>query len=200
MLATFHSLYSNLFESLVQHDQSIILIIDQMYQIGVKSFSITVLTGSCVGMVFALQSYIGFARFGGEQFIGLVVALGVIRELGPLMTGLMVTGRAGSAIAAEIATMYVTEQIDALAYIANQYFSVSNYSPYSCRDDNIPLFNAVCYDLWRCRWLSGLCLCSYAERRRLCKQYCNLRRTIRYYRWTYQSYGLWIHFDPHWNL
>jgi len=90
------------------------LIIDQMYQIGVKSFSITVLTGSCIGMVFALQSYIGFARFGGEQFIGLVVALGVIRELGPLMTGLMVTGRAGSAIAAEIATMYVTEQIDAL--------------------------------------------------------------------------------------
>lgn len=89
-------------------------IFDQMYRIGVQSFSITVLTGSFVGMVFALQSYIGFARFGGEQFIGLVVALGVIRELGPLMTGLMVTGRAGSAIAAEIATMHVTEQIDAL--------------------------------------------------------------------------------------
>lgn len=89
-------------------------LIEQMFHIGVQSFSITVLTGSCVGMVFALQSYVGFARFGGEQFIGLVVALGVIRELGPLMTGLMVTGRAGSAIAAEIATMHVTEQIDAL--------------------------------------------------------------------------------------
>ncbi len=89
-------------------------IIDQMYRIGVQSFSITALTGSFAGMVFALQSYVGFSRFGGEQFIGLVVALGIIRELGPVMTGLMVTGRAGSAIAAEIATMHVTEQIDAL--------------------------------------------------------------------------------------
>jgi phospholipid/cholesterol/gamma-HCH transport system permease protein len=88
--------------------------VTQMYSIGVQSLSIAVLTGTFAGMVFALQSYVGFSRFGGEQFIGLVVALGIIRELGPVMTGLMVTGRAGSAIAAEIATMRVTEQIDAL--------------------------------------------------------------------------------------
>jgi phospholipid/cholesterol/gamma-HCH transport system permease protein len=86
----------------------------QMFRIGVESFNIVVLTGSFTGMVFALQSYIGFQRVGGEQFIGAVVALGMIRELGPVLTGLMVTGRAGSAIAAEIGTMNITEQIDAL--------------------------------------------------------------------------------------
>jgi phospholipid/cholesterol/gamma-HCH transport system permease protein len=73
-----------------------------------------VLTGSFAGMVLALQSYIGFQRVGGEQFIGAVVALGMIRELGPVLSGLMVIGRAGSAIAAEIGTMQITEQIDAL--------------------------------------------------------------------------------------
>ena len=87
---------------------------EQMSRIGVDSFSITVLTGTFTGMVFALQTYIGFQRVGGTQFIGPVVAIGMIRELGPVLTGLMVTGRAGSAIAAEIGTMRITEQIDAL--------------------------------------------------------------------------------------
>lgn len=86
----------------------------QMSRIGVDSLTITVLTGTFTGMVFALQSYIGFQRVGGEQFIGAVVALGLVRELGPVLTGLMVTGRACSAIAAEIGTMRITEQIDAL--------------------------------------------------------------------------------------
>ena len=86
----------------------------QSNRIGVESFPIIVLTGGFAGMVFALQSYIGFQRVGGEQFIGAVVALGLIRELGPVLTGLMVTGRAGSAMTAEIGTMRITEQIDAL--------------------------------------------------------------------------------------
>ncbi len=86
----------------------------QMNRVGVESFNITVLTGFFTGMVFALQSYIGFQRVGGEQFIGTIVALGMIRELGPVLTGLMVTGRAGSSITAEIGTMRITEQIDAL--------------------------------------------------------------------------------------
>lgn len=86
----------------------------QMERIGVDSLTIIILTGLFTGMVFALQSYIGFQRVGGEQFIGTVVALGIIRELGPVLTGLMVTGRAGSAIAAELGTMRITEQIDAL--------------------------------------------------------------------------------------
>jgi len=86
----------------------------QMNRIGVESFSIIVLTGLFTGMVLALQTYIGFQRVGGEQFIGAIVALGIIRELGPVLTALMVTGRAGSAITAEIGTMIITEQVDAL--------------------------------------------------------------------------------------
>jgi phospholipid/cholesterol/gamma-HCH transport system permease protein len=85
-----------------------------MQTIGVDSLSIVVLTGTFAGAVLALQSYIGFKRFGGQEFIGPVVALALTRELGPVLTGLMVTGRAGSAIAAEIGSMRITEQIDAL--------------------------------------------------------------------------------------
>lgn len=85
-----------------------------MNSIGIESFNIAVLTGSFAGMVFALQSYIGFERVGGVQYIGAVVAQAMVRELGPVLTGLMVTGRAGSAITAEIGTMRITEQIDAL--------------------------------------------------------------------------------------
>jgi len=86
----------------------------QMNRIGVESLNIVVLTGLFTGMVLALQTYIGFQRVGGEQLIGAIVALGIIRELGPVLTGLMVTGRAGSAITAEIGTMIITEQVDAL--------------------------------------------------------------------------------------
>ena len=86
----------------------------QFERIGVSSLSVVVLTGLSTGMALALQTYFGFKRVGGEQFIGSIVALGMIRELGPVLTGLMVTGRAGSAITAEIGTMRITEQIDAL--------------------------------------------------------------------------------------
>jgi phospholipid/cholesterol/gamma-HCH transport system permease protein len=98
-------------------------IFEQMENIGVNSLNITILTGSFSGMVFALQSYIGFQRVGSEQFIGAVVALGMIRELGPVLTGLMVTGRACSAIAAELGTMRITEQIDALCTLRINPFS-----------------------------------------------------------------------------
>ena len=99
----------------------------QMNRIGVESMSIVVLTGLFTGMVLALQTYIGFQRVGGEQFIGAIVALGLIRELGPVLTALMVTGRAGSAITAEIGTMIITEQVDALTTLrinAFQYLVV----------------------------------------------------------------------------
>ena len=87
---------------------------EQMGSIGVDSLSIILLTGAFSGGVLALQSYIGFKRFGAEEFIGPVVALSLTRELGPVLTGLMVTGRAGSAITAELGSMQITEQIDAL--------------------------------------------------------------------------------------
>lgn len=82
--------------------------------IGVDSLMISILTGTFAGAVLALQSYTGFKRYGGQEFMGPFIALSMTRELGPVITGLMVTGRAGSAIAAEIGTMQITEQIDAL--------------------------------------------------------------------------------------
>lgn len=90
------------------------LLIEQMYHVGVSSFSIVFLTGISTGLALALQSYIGFSRLGAQDFLGLVVALGMTRELGPVLTGIMITGRCGSAMAAEIGTMQITEQIDAL--------------------------------------------------------------------------------------
>jgi len=89
-------------------------IFEQMNVIGIQSLTITVITGTFAGAVLAYQSFDGFHRFGGEQLLGTLVALTMIRELGPVLTGLMVTGRAGSSIAAEIGTMRISEQIDAL--------------------------------------------------------------------------------------
>jgi phospholipid/cholesterol/gamma-HCH transport system permease protein len=89
-------------------------LIDQMANIGVDSFAISVLTGIFAGAVLTLQTYNAFVKFGSENMIGPVVAISLTRELGPVLTGLMVTGRSGSGIAAEIGTMRITEQIDAL--------------------------------------------------------------------------------------
>lgn len=86
----------------------------QSERIGVNSFFITVITGGFAGAVLAIQTFKGFHKYGGEGFIGPVVALTMTRELGPVLTGLMVAGRASSAIAAEIGTMSISEQIDAL--------------------------------------------------------------------------------------
>jgi len=94
------------------------LLIKQMEFVGVKSTLVVVLTGLFSGMVLALEGYYGFRKFGGESLLGATVALSLVRELGPVLTGLMVTARAGSAMAAEIGTMRVTEQIDALQAMA----------------------------------------------------------------------------------
>lgn len=90
----------------------------QMLEIGVKSVPVVVITAIFTGMVLALQTYTGFKRFGAEALVGTVVALSMTREMGPVLTGLIVTGRAGAAIAAELGTMRVTEQIDALETLA----------------------------------------------------------------------------------
>lgn len=93
-------------------------IISQMYEVGVKSVPVVLITGLFTGMVLALQSYTGFKRFGAESLVGSVVGLSMTREMGPVLTGLIVTGRAGAAMAAELGTMRVTEQIDALETLA----------------------------------------------------------------------------------
>jgi phospholipid/cholesterol/gamma-HCH transport system permease protein len=88
--------------------------IDELYGIGVLSLSIVCLSGVAVGLLLALQGYNLLVRFGSEELLGTAVGLSLIRELGPLLTALLVAGRAGSAIAAEIGTMVATEQLDGL--------------------------------------------------------------------------------------
>lgn len=90
------------------------MIFQQMMIIGFYSLPVVGMTAIFSGAVLALQSYTGFARFSAESSIATVVVLSVTRELGPVLAGLMVAGRVGASIAAEIGTMRVTEQIDAL--------------------------------------------------------------------------------------
>ncbi len=93
-------------------------IMKQMEFVGVKSLYVVCLTGLFTGMVLALQTYHGFRMFSAESLVGGTVALSMTRELGPVLTSLMVTARAGSAMAAELGSMRVTEQIDALYVMA----------------------------------------------------------------------------------
>lgn len=86
----------------------------QILDIGYYSLPVVGLTTLFSGMVLALQSYTGFARFSAEDTVAAVVVLSVTRELGPVLAGLMVAGRIGASMAAEIGTMRVTDQIDAL--------------------------------------------------------------------------------------
>ena len=94
----------------------------QMIEIGYYSLPVVGLTAIFTGMVLALQSYTGFARFSAESAIPNVVVVSITRELGPVLAGLMVAGRVGAAMAAEIGTMRVTEQIDALDTLATNPF------------------------------------------------------------------------------
>jgi phospholipid/cholesterol/gamma-HCH transport system permease protein len=98
------------------------LILRQMVEIGYYSLPVVGLTAIFTGMVLALQSYTGFARFSAESAIPNVVVVSITRELGPVLAGLMVTGRIAAAMAAEIGTMRVTEQIDALDTLATNPF------------------------------------------------------------------------------
>jgi phospholipid/cholesterol/gamma-HCH transport system permease protein len=90
----------------------------QIIDIGYYSLPVVGMTALFTGMVLALQSYTGFTRFNAEGAVAGVVVLSVTRELAPVLAGLMVAGRVGAAIAAEIATMRVTEQIDALVTLS----------------------------------------------------------------------------------
>jgi phospholipid/cholesterol/gamma-HCH transport system permease protein len=98
------------------------LILRQMAEIGYYSLPVVGLTAIFTGMVLALQSHSGFARFNAESAVATVVVLSITRELGPVLAGLMVAGRVGAAIAAELGTMRVTEQIDALGTLSTNPF------------------------------------------------------------------------------
>jgi len=91
----------------------------QMDSLGVGSLSIVVLTGMFTGMVLTLQSAASLDAFGARPYVGRLVCVSMVRELGPVLTALMVTGRVGSGMAAELGSMVVTQQIDALRVLGS---------------------------------------------------------------------------------
>jgi len=93
-------------------------IFTQMHAIGVQSLPIVLVTGLFTGMVLAVQTYYQFRRLSVETLIGIVIGFSLTRELGPVLTALMLSGRVGAAMAAELGTMKVTEQIDAMRSLA----------------------------------------------------------------------------------
>lgn len=94
-------------------------VLAQMDSLGVGSLSIVVLTGMFTGMVLALQSAASLDAFGARPYVGRLVCISMVRELGPVLTALMVTGRVGSGMAAELGSMVVTQQIDALRVLGS---------------------------------------------------------------------------------
>ncbi|MFP4037389.1 MAG: MlaE family lipid ABC transporter permease subunit [Desulfobacteraceae bacterium] len=104
--------------------------VKQIHFIGFQSTLVIFLTGSFTGMVLGLQGYYTLSRFGSEAFLGPMVALSLIKEMGPVITGLMVTGRAGSAVTAEIGIMRISNQIDALTLMGlnpHRYLVAPNF-------------------------------------------------------------------------
>lgn len=90
------------------------LFIEQCYQLGVKSLSLTTITAISTGMVMSLQFGLGLERFGGKLYVPRVVGMSIMRELGPVLTCLMLAGRVASGIASELGSMNVTQQVDAI--------------------------------------------------------------------------------------
>jgi phospholipid/cholesterol/gamma-HCH transport system permease protein len=100
--------------ALVQRPFYFRLFLEQCYQLGFKSLSLTTVTALSTGMVMTLQFGLGLERFGGKLYVPKIVGLSILRELGPVLTCLMLAGRVGSGIAAELGSMKVTQQIDAI--------------------------------------------------------------------------------------
>jgi phospholipid/cholesterol/gamma-HCH transport system permease protein len=94
------------------------LLTQQFEQIGFRSLSIVIITSAFIGMVLALQTAYALEDFGGKLFVGIIVSLSLVRELAPVLMALMVGGRVGAGMTAELGTMKVTEQIDALRALA----------------------------------------------------------------------------------
>ena len=94
------------------------LVLGQIHELGARSQPVVILTGAFTGAVFAAQTFFQFKNLGMESAVGALVSVSMCRELGPVLTGLMLAGRVGASIAAEIGTMKVTEQIDALRALA----------------------------------------------------------------------------------
>lgn len=111
-------LAADTFRSIFTHKLRWKLFLNQIVEIGLLSQLVVVVTGGFTGAVFAAQTYFQFNKLGIGSGVGAVVSVSLCRELGPVLTALMVTGRVGAAMSAEIGTMKVTEQIDALRALA----------------------------------------------------------------------------------
>jgi phospholipid/cholesterol/gamma-HCH transport system permease protein len=119
-VGTFFSMLGRVVFWAVRPPYDIPELLRQMVRVGFDSIPVVLVTTLFTGMVLALQTFNGFARFHAQNLVGSVVALSLTRELSPVLTALMVTGRVGSAMAAELGTMRVTEQIDALTALGTE--------------------------------------------------------------------------------
>ncbi|MEI6827853.1 MAG: MlaE family lipid ABC transporter permease subunit [Desulfuromonadales bacterium] len=128
---------------IVRRPPSMVHVLKQLRFIGTKSLFVIVLTAGFTGMVLGLQGYYTLAKFGSEGMLGTAVALSLIRELGPVLSALMVTGRAGSAITAEIGIMRITEQIDALETMALDPFKYLVTPKFIAAMISLPLLCAI---------------------------------------------------------
>jgi len=102
------------FSLVLRPKQYLILTIEQLFYQGVRSIPLTIVVGAATGVVFALQLGYGLQRFGGELYVPQVVGMAMFRELGPTLTSLCLAGRIGSGLTSELASMTVTEQVDAI--------------------------------------------------------------------------------------
>jgi phospholipid/cholesterol/gamma-HCH transport system permease protein len=135
------------------------LIFQQMVRVGVESIPVAMTTAFFTGMVVALQSgYTLETKMKGiSQFLGAVVSLSLVRELGPVLTAMVIAGRMGSAVAAEIGTMQVTEQIDALSTLAAnpvKYLAVPRFLAFTFMLPFLTIFADMT------GWLGGLMVCT----------------------------------------
>ena len=113
-LGAYSHLILDVVRDLLRHGINLREVVRQIVWIGVSSIPIVILTAVFTGMVLALQTAYGLQRFGAKTYVGNLVGLALAKELGPVLTAVMVCGRVGAGIAAEIASMVVTEQVDAM--------------------------------------------------------------------------------------
>src|SRR2546422_6273964 len=114
-------LTAQVFRSLALPPKYFKLIVLEIETMGVRSLAVALTASIFTGMVFALQSAVNMARFGAENYVGPVAALAILRELGPVLTAVLVGGKVASGITAELGSMKVTEQIDALRVLGVNY-------------------------------------------------------------------------------
>ena len=116
------AIYGQILRSIKTHKVEVPLLWEQIFQIGTKSFPLIFVTAFSTGMVMTLQFGIGLEKFGGKPYVPKIVSLSLLRELGTVFTGLMMAARVGAGIASEVASMVVTQQIDAIRALGTSPF------------------------------------------------------------------------------